>query len=114
LAWVYADDIALTYNPGIAEYKQKESTVFNVVTSPNPCTEATYFQFQLPGVMEYQITLFDVLGRHIRTLKGLSYGNPESVKWKRMDKNGNPVDAGIYLYRFETDAFNTTGKVVVR
>jgi hypothetical protein len=114
LAWVYADDINLTYNPGTAEYKQKESRVQNVVASPNPCSDATYFTFQLPGIMKYQIILFDVLGRHIRTLHGLSCGNQESVKWNRQDDNGVPVDAGIYLYRFESDAFNTTGKVVVR
>jgi hypothetical protein len=114
LAWVYADDISLLYNPGIAEYKQKETVVYNVVASPNPFTEATYFTFQTPGSMEYQITLFDVLGRHVRTLKGLSYGSPLSVQWNRMDENGTPVGAGIYLYKFETAAFNTTGKVVVR
>jgi hypothetical protein len=114
LAWVYADDINLAYNPGIVEYTQEERTGHNIIVSPNPCTKATYFTFQLPDGMEYRITLFDVLGRHVRTLEGLSYGSQESVMWNRHDDKDIAVDAGIYLYRFESDAFNTTGKVVVR
>jgi len=85
-----------------------------VTTIPNPCTEGTAFLFYLPQGVEYSITLFDVMGRQIRRLHGVSYGYQESVKWDRKDDKGGTVNAGIYLYRFASPVLNTTGKLVVK
>jgi hypothetical protein len=62
----------------------------------------------------YSITIFDVLGRPMRTLNGLSSGNIESVKWDRRDERDIRVNAGIYIYQFESNHTSTTGKIVVR
>lgn len=64
--------------------------------------------------MEYRITLFDVLGRRVRTLNGVASGNLESIKWDRRDDKGGVVDAGVYFYRFESRTIKTSGKIVVK
>lgn len=114
MAWVYADDIALTYTPGIVENNQGSNSISNVSTLPNPFIEEMYFNFQLPGGLAYRITIFDVLGRPVRTLNGISSGDVESVRWDRRSDSGVAIDAGVYLYRFESNTVNSTGKVVVR
>jgi hypothetical protein len=85
-----------------------------VTVIPNPCTEGVDFLFNLPQGVEYSITLYDVVGRKIGRLHGVSCGDQESVKWDRKDDKGQTVNAGIYLYRFASPVLNTTGKLVVK
>jgi len=101
-------------NIGIKETNHREISTRAVNPIPNPCVEGTRFVFSLPEGVEYRINLFDVTGRRIRTLKGTATGNTESVKWQLRDDKGSLVGSGVYLYRFESDRINTTGKVVVR
>jgi len=85
-----------------------------VKTIPNPCVEGTKFVFNLFSGTEYSIKIFDVSGRQIRILKGVSKGNTESLNWNLEDENSTSIGPGIYFYRFESATTITSGKIVVR
>ncbi len=99
---------------GIEEEQSEVIVSEKVTVMPNPCLTSTAFTFTLSAGSEYQIDIYDVLGRHIRTLKGVSSGNQGSVTWNRKDDAGSRVGSGVYLYKFESDIINTSGKVIVK
>ena len=82
--------------------------------APNPCSYETNFGFQLPAGMPYSIKIYDVLGRITRTLTGTASGTAESVRWDLLDEGSQRVQAGVYLYYFESTIVNSSGKIVVR
>jgi len=92
-----------------------QATLNSVVkTMPNPCVGGTKFVFNLTSGTEYSIKIFDISGRQIRTLNGVSKGNIESLNWNLKDENGISIGSGVYFYRFESAATTTNGKIVVR
>lgn len=99
---------------GIEEYGKTDIFTSHISPVPNPCVDGTRFSFTLPSDNAYRIQLFDVTGRKMRTLDGISSGNEESVNWNLKNEQGVRVSAGIYLYHFESETITTTGKVVVR
>ena len=101
---------------GIEEHGAGDVSLQKVNVAPNPCVDGTKFSFNLPAAAgsEYKIDIFDVTGRHVRTLSGLSSGNQEVVAWNLKDDTGFVVGAGVYLFRFESSVVNTNGKIVVR
>ncbi len=81
---------------------------------PNPFVNQTCFMFSLPKGAKYLIGFFDVSGRCISTLKGTASGYAESVSWDCRDDRGQPVNAGVYFYRFQSEQIQKTGKLVKR
>lgn len=84
-----------------------------VQTWPNPCVKGTSFAFSLPLNAPYKISVFDISGRLVTQMIGSAIGTEEHVKWDRRDQDGQTVNAGVYLYRFESEALNAEGKIVV-
>ncbi len=80
---------------------------------PNPCTNGTMFPFTLPRRTHYTFAFYDISGRLIRTIKGVSSGNKQSVSWNLKDSNGIRINSGIYLYKFESEYKQECGKIVV-
>lgn len=67
----------------------------NIVT---PFTEETEIQLLLPNTSDVKLTIYDVLGRKIETLKeGTVEPDIESISW------GKDVNAGIYFAVLEID-----------
>ncbi len=99
---------------GIEEERVDQNQIQRINPVPNPFLEKTRFSFCLPAGVGYRITIYDVSGRHIRRLKGLSSGDRELVTWNRKDDAGSRVGSGVYLYTFESDIINTSGKLIVR
>lgn len=123
VAWLQTDGtlkmwqgakIPLTALIGIEENKSELEPVSTVTTAPNPCIDQTSFQFALPMSTDYRIDIYDVTGRHIKTLRGVASGNHESVAWDLRDHTGTHISAGVYCYRFTGEHINTTGKIIVR
>lgn len=81
---------------------------------PNPCVSRTRFTFRLNSGTLYEINIFDVTGRKIRTIKGLATGNEQIVEWDLKDGSGRTMGSGVYLYRFETKETSSSGKIVIR
>ena len=67
---------------------------------PNPFNPVTTVAFGMPAAGEVEIAVYDVAGRHVRTLlsgeKGPGY---HSVVWDGMSDGGERVASGVYFAR---------------
>lgn len=75
----------------------------------NPSTEIT-FDVNRPGPL--RLTVFDLLGRRIRTLAdGVFTPGRHTVRWDGRTDAGSPAPSGVYLYRLEGDG-QTAGRLM--
>ena len=75
---------------------------------PNPFNPATTIGFSLPRAELARLTVYDLAGRHIRTLLDEVLGpGVHHRQWQGDDKVGHGVSAGTYFYRLEV------GEVVI-
>jgi len=123
VAWLQTDGtrkmwqgakIPVTALVGVEENKSDIEPIHTVTSAPNPCVNHTSFQFELPISTGYRIDVYDVSGRHVKTLSGVGSGNAESLQWNLKDNAGSPVSSGVYCYRFVSELFSTSGKIIVR
>ena len=85
-----------------------------VQTYPNPVSHEVHFEFSIPRGLQYKIEIFDVNGRIVKELDGISGNEIVREVWDRIDVFGNWVNAGVYFYSIQTDISTMTGKVVLR
>jgi ligand-binding sensor domain-containing protein len=81
---------------------------------PNPFNPETEITYQLPMIQHVSFTIYDILGRRIRTLvnERKEAGN-YSVYWDGRDESGILVPSGVYLCRIQTEKFCETGKAIL-
>ncbi len=85
--------------------------------SPNPFNPLTEIMVDLPAAAPFDLAVFDLRGRRVRTL---AIGRPgpaglSAVAWDGRDDQGRAVGAGVYLARLQTrDATASTKLVLVR
>ena len=81
---------------------------------PNPFNPITTMLYDLPEDSKVSIFIYDLLGRHIRTLidQDLSAGY-HKVLWDATDDLGRPVSAGVYLYQIQAGEFTQTRKMLL-
>ncbi len=98
-----AGNVAYLSSPDPIRFRMDEEVrVSDVMNSPNPFSETTFFTYSLTQPAdEVAIKIYTLRGRLIRTLKrdmpGWQY-NEEY--WDGKDKDGNKLASGVYLYRF--------------
>jgi hypothetical protein len=69
---------------------------------PNPFNPATSISFVLPGRSRAMLVVYDVAGRHVKTLLDtVVEGGPREAVWDGTDERGNRVSSGIYFYRLQ-------------
>jgi len=77
---------------------------------PNPFNPTTVIEFSLPQEARVQLTVYDLLGKKVRTLVDESKApGAYSVIWDGNDDNGNPQSSGTYFYRLNS-ADNTINR----
>jgi len=81
---------------------------------PNPARESMRCAYALPHGAEVQVDVFDIAGRHVRTIAAewREAGRGE-IAWDLRDHGGRPVDAGIYFVRARLADRSWTRRVVV-
>ena len=81
---------------------------------PNPFNPTTNIRYDLSEVSDVRLTIFDMMGREIRTLVNESQ-NPGriEVSWNGTDRSGRMVGAGVYLYRVQANQNTATGKMIL-
>jgi hypothetical protein len=82
---------------------------------PNPFNPKTNIQFSLGKSEMVSVHVFDVLGRHVRTLlsnQRLSAG-AQSVEWNGTDSNHQPVTSGLYFYTISSSEGKITRKMAL-
>ncbi|MBM4167696.1 MAG: T9SS type A sorting domain-containing protein [Ignavibacteria bacterium] len=77
---------------------------------PNPFNPETWIAYDIPADGIVKLTVFDLLGRHIRTLvDDQQSAGRYRARWDGRDDGGRIVPSGIYIYRIQS-GFNMFSK----
>lgn len=88
---------------------------FNLAQNyPNPFNPSTTIEYSLPVASRVNITVYNVLGRRVKTLldRPVSAG-PHHVVWNGTDRSEHLVSSGIYFYRITAGDFVRTRKMIL-
>ena len=79
---------------------------------PNPFNPQTTIPFDLSASARVRLQVYNLLGQPVRSLvEGSLSAGAHRVGWDGRDARGQPVSAGMYLYRLEAGAWSATGKM---
>jgi len=73
---------------------------------PNPFNPRTTIEYHIPESVHVRLTIYDLLGRQIRTLVNTRQqaGHLKTI-WDGTDGHNVPVSAGVYFCQMETADF---------
>ena len=81
---------------------------------PNPFNPFTSLRYDLPNDGLVNITIYDMMGRIVKTLVNSSQtAGFKSVQWNATDVRNEPVSAGLYLYTIQAGEFRQTRKMLL-
>ena len=81
---------------------------------PNPFNPVTTLRYDLPENSLVNITIYDMLGRQVKTLMDQTQdAGYKSVIWNATNEYGNPVSVGIYLYQIQAGEYISIKKMVL-
>ena len=81
---------------------------------PNPFNPVTTLQYDLPEDAMVNITIYDMMGREVKTLVNSSHiAGYRTVQWDATNNAGEPVAAGVYLYMIQAGEFRQTKKMIL-
>lgn len=76
---------------------------------PNPFNPSTTIKYELPERSFVELTLYDLLGREIKTL----LNEEKEAGYHELQFNAENLSSGVYLYRIQAGNFTQTKKMVV-
>ncbi|MQY70975.1 T9SS type A sorting domain-containing protein, partial [bacterium] len=99
---------------GIEEKKPSQELPLVFEADPNPFAEQTSIRYSLPKASDVHIAVYDPLGRKVRTL----LDSPQSpgahtLTWDGKDDAGEPLSAGVYFLRFQSESCAQTARLVM-
>ena len=81
---------------------------------PNPFNPTTTLQYDLPEDEMVKIMIYDLMGRQVKTLvNNQQSAGFKSIIWDATNETGQPVSAGMYLYRISAGEFHSVKKMVL-
>ena len=81
---------------------------------PNPFNPITSLRYNLPEDEFVNITIYDMMGRIVKTLVNASQtAGYKSIIWNATNDRNEPVSAGLYLYTIKAGDFSQTNKMVL-
>ena len=81
---------------------------------PNRFNPVTTLQYDLPEDAMVNITIYDMMGRIVKTVVNSSQtAGYKSIKWNATNDRNEPVSAGLYLYTIQAGEFRQTKKMVL-
>ena len=80
---------------------------------PNPFSGSTSISYSLGEGSETTVTIYDVLGREVRSYhSGYQGAGTHGVVWDGLNNYGRRVARGVYLYRLQTRDHSQTKKML--
>ena len=80
---------------------------------PSPCFGNLGIECFVPGAGDYEVNVYDLSGRMVRSLEFQSTGGRESLLWDGRDDGGCRVAAGVYFLRLHSSGNSPVLQVVV-
>ncbi len=86
----------------------------DVAAYPNPFNPQTTLKFMNPRAGHVQLAIFDLQGRHMRSLvDGEFAAGTHDVTWDGRGDDGRPAGSGIYLARLKADDSSASAKLML-
>ena len=80
---------------------------------PNPFNPITTLRYELPDFSYVTLTIYDMVGNVVSNLVNANETSGfKSVKWNATNDQGEPVSAGVYLYKIQAGDFLDTKKMI--
>jgi flagellar hook assembly protein FlgD len=80
---------------------------------PNPFSSGTTVSYVLRDSAPVRLSVYDVLGRHVRTLAdGMEGPGVHMQAWDGAGSDGSPMPAGAYFIRLESNGVSVPQKVI--
>ncbi|MHB2156178.1 golvesin C-terminal-like domain-containing protein [Calditrichota bacterium GD2] len=81
---------------------------------PNPFNASTTIRFNLPQRERVQLNVYNLLGKHIKTLlDGEAPAGVHRIIWDGRNESGQTVSSGIYYYSLRTPNFTQMKKMIL-
>ena len=81
---------------------------------PNPFNPTTQIKYDLPEDALVSITIYDIMGRSIKSLVNSNQSaGYRSIQWNATNNLGEPVSAGMYIYMIQAGEFRKVKKMVL-
>jgi hypothetical protein len=114
----FLDNIELYPNYAVDVNERAESSiplVWNLAQNyPNPFNPRTSISFDVPRSGHITIKIYDILGREIKSIwEETTPSGSYQVFWDGLDKTGQAVASGVYVYRIESRDFSDTRKMIL-
>ncbi len=79
-------------------------SALEVSVAPNPFNPLTKVRFYMAAAGAYEVDVFDISGRKVRSLGGRSANQGQvDVSWDGTEDNGAPAASGVYLMKVTAD-----------
>ena len=107
---IYAfNDLKKFSPPPIPEPEATEEIIDSITISPNPFNPSTVIGYTLTNPTQVELSIYSITGQKVATLVNDHVpAGRHSVTF-----DGANLASGIYFYRFESDALNKTGKLML-
>ncbi|MCP4581347.1 MAG: T9SS type A sorting domain-containing protein [candidate division Zixibacteria bacterium] len=81
---------------------------------PNPFNSNTNIRYDIPVKSQVTITIYDVLGREVKSLvSGIHEAGKYEIVWNGDNNDDEVVSSGLYYYIMETDELNETRSMIL-
>ena len=108
LFWLGGQDLSIKNSPDVMP-----SNYFLSQNFPNPFNPITTLKYELPEDSFVDLTIYDMLGNVVNNLINTNQSSGyKSVQWDATNNQGEPVSAGVYLYKIQASNFIDTKKMI--
>ena len=81
---------------------------------PNPFNPVTTLRYELPEVALVNVTIYDMMGRVVKSLvNGSQTAGYKTIQWDATNNKNHSVSAGLYLYTIKAGEYSQTKKMVL-
>jgi len=103
----------VTYETGVDDMHPSNICILKP-NYPNPFYPKTAINYSLKNNSKVILEIYNIKGQKVKTLVNgnVNVGN-HKVFWNGRDDSGKAVSSGIYLYRFKTEKYTKTMKMVL-
>ena len=109
LLWLGSQELGIKNNLNVMP-----SNYFLSQNFPNPFNPVTTLKYDLLEDGLVNITIYDILGNVVNNLINANQSSGhKSVQWNATNNQGEPVSAGVYLYKIQAGDFVDTKKMVL-
>ena len=103
------------HNLNYSKHRNDFPETFKLIQNyPNPFNPTTTLKYDLYKDSFVDITVYDMLGNVVNNLINMNQNSgSKSTQWNATNNQGEPVSAGVYLYKIQAGDFSQTKKMIL-